>query len=73
MITKIQRDLMKHTISGYDRNWFGTTFDSDNAKEFDKLAKIGLVTSSKPPSWMGDDIIYRLTDEGKKELKKAKP
>jgi len=27
-----------------------------------------LATAETPPAWMGDDVIYRLTEEGKAAL-----
>lgn len=68
LITTTQRQLMEHTISGPDRNWFGTSYGCNDAEEFDKLVKKGYATSETPPSWMGDDVIYRLTPEGKEIL-----
>ena len=56
---------MEHTISGPDRNWFGTGYDCEDSREFEKLVKDGYATSEKPPAWMGDDVIYRLTKKGK--------
>lgn len=67
-ITKIQRQLMEHTISGPDRNWFGTGLENKDSEEFEKLVACGYATSEIPPAWMGDEVIYRLTDEGKKAL-----
>lgn len=55
---------MKHTISEQSRNWFGTNYGAD-ADEFEKLVELGLATKEEPPSWMGDDVIYRLTTAGK--------
>lgn len=68
-LTVYQRALMEHTISGHNRNWFGTSLGDEDSDEFEKLVKKGLATSEIPPSWMGDDVIYRLTDEGKKLIK----
>lgn len=68
MITDFQRTIMEHTISGPDRNWFGTSFGNKDSKEFDILVDKGYATSENPPSWMGDDVIYRLTKEGKAQL-----
>lgn len=66
-VTKNQIDLMKHTMQ-QDRNWFGTSLDCDDSREFEKLVKLGLAVSRKPESWMGDEILYHLTDEGKSFL-----
>lgn len=63
-LTKKQIELMKHTISGQNRNWFGTSPGKD-ADEFEKLVSLGLAIKEKPPSWMGDDVLYRLTTAGK--------
>ena len=68
MITEPQRKLMEHTISGPDRNWFATGYDCEDSIEFDKLVELGFATTQKAPSWMGDDVIYRLTSEGRQQL-----
>jgi len=64
-ITIYQLDLMKHTMSDGGRNWFGTGYDTKDSAEFEKLVKLKLATSEKAVSWMGDDVIYRLTESGK--------
>jgi hypothetical protein len=68
VITDKQRKLMEHTISGPDRNWFGTSLNSDDAKEFRELVDEGYATAEKPPAWMGDEVIYRLTKIGREQL-----
>ena len=68
-LTKVQRQLMEHAISGSNRNWFGTDRENKDGQEFEKLVEMGLATSEKPPSWMGDNVIYRLTAKGKEVLK----
>ncbi len=68
MITDYQKRLMEHTISGPNRNWFGTDKACKDGQEFDKLVEMGYATAETPPSWMGDDVIYRLTPEGKAVL-----
>lgn len=68
-ITNYQRGIMEHTLSGPDRNWFGTDFKCKDSVEFEKLVESKLATKEIPPSWMGDDVIYRLTPEGKQALK----
>jgi len=60
---------MEHTVSGPARNWFGTSTGCKDALEFDKLVEAGYATAETPPAWMGDDVIYRLTPEGKTALK----
>lgn len=69
-ITKYQRDLMEHTISGHNRNWFGTSYGGKDSEEFEKLVIAGLATRRAHASWMGDDVIYSLTKEGKALLNK---
>jgi len=64
-ISKYQKELMQHTISGHDRNWFGTGLDCKDAEEFEKLVDAGYATKETPPTWMGDDVIYRLTSAGR--------
>lgn len=68
IITEYQKDLMRHTVSGLNRNWFGTLINCKDGIEFEKLVSVGLATSEKPPSWMGDDVIYRLTKAGKNAI-----
>ena len=67
-LTKNQIDLMKHTISGHDRNWFGTKYRTLDSAEFEKLVELGLATKEKAQAWMGDEVIYRLTTAGKKAI-----
>ena len=67
-ISKYQKGLMDHTISGPDRNWFGTSLGCQDSDEFEKLVSAGYATKETPPAWMGDDVIYRLTPEGKAAL-----
>jgi len=67
-ITKYQRGIMEHTISGFNRNWFGTSYDTTDSVEFEKLVDMGLATKQKAAEWMGDDVIYRLTPEGRKAI-----
>jgi hypothetical protein len=70
MITEYQRQLMKHTVSGPNRNWFGTGFNCKDSVEFEKLVVLELATKETPPAWMGDDVIYRLTQKGKELISK---
>lgn len=62
---------MLHTVSSPNRNWFGTGFDTEDSVEFEKLIKLGFATKEISPKWMGDDVIYRLTEAGRQELKGA--
>ena len=64
-ITKYQKSIMEHTISGPNRNWFGTSKNCKDGIEFEKLVAAGLATSEIPPAWMGDEVIYRFTPTGK--------
>ena len=64
-VNKKQLDLMKHTVNGPGRNWFATSKNCNDAVEFDKIVKMGFATSCKAASWMGDDVIYSLTKDGK--------
>lgn len=68
-LSKLQIDIMKHTIKDRGRNWFGTSFKCSDSVEFEKLVSVGYATSENPPSWMGDDVIYRLTADGKEAIK----
>lgn len=67
-LTDYQLELMRHTVSGPNRNWFGTDNKGKDVVEFDKIVKMGYATSTYAPVWSGDDIIYRLTKEGKAQL-----
>lgn len=67
-LTDYQKELMRHTVSGPNRNWFGTDLKCKDSIEFEKLVSLGLATSETPPSWMGDEVIYRLTPAGKAAL-----
>jgi hypothetical protein len=60
---------MAHTISDLGRNWFGTSTNSDHAKEFEKLTQLGLATKCKAPSWAADEVVFQLTKEGREILK----
>ncbi len=68
-ITDYQRQIMEHAVSGPNRNWFGTDFNCKDSNEFEKLVENGLATKEKAPTWCGDDVIYRLTSEGKTALR----
>ncbi len=68
-LTKLQREVMAHTISGPNRNWFGTGLGCPDSDAFEELVEAGLATKETPPSWMGDDVIYRLTEAGRLALK----
>jgi len=70
-ITKFQRGLMEHTIGEPNRNWFATSFNCKDSIEFEKLVDAGYATKQNAASWMGDDVIYHLTPDGKKALAKA--
>ena len=67
-LSKQQIGLMEHTISGPNRNWFATNKETSDSKIFKVLVEQGLATSEKPPEWIGDDVIYRLTKKGKEAL-----
>jgi hypothetical protein len=69
VITDKQKKLIEHTISGPDRNWFGTSLHCNDSLEFKILCQEGFATAETPPKWMGDEVIYRLTDKGKEYLK----
>jgi hypothetical protein len=67
-ITKYQKAIMKHAISEPNRNWFGTLKNSRNSVEFEKLVGAGYATRKVTEPWMGDEVIYRITKEGRKAL-----
>jgi len=72
-ISNYQRDLMRHTISNPGRNWFGTSLGCKDSDEFEELVTAGYATKEPAAEWMGDDVIYRLTVQGKKELTSPSP
>ena len=49
-ITNYQRGIMEHTLSGPDRNWFGTDFKCKDSIGFEKLVENGLATKETPPT-----------------------
>ena len=67
-LTKRQLEVMTHTVSSPDRNWFGTSYDCQDAVIFGELISRGLATAETAPDWMGDDVIFRLTDKGKEAV-----
>ena len=67
-LTKLQKELMAHTISGPNRNWFDADADSRDSKSFEGLVKEKFATKEQAPEWMGGGIIYRLTSKGKEAL-----
>ena len=67
-LSENQISLMQHTVSGIDRNWFATGFDTKDSDEFEKLVMAGFATKEIPSIWMGDDVIYRLAEAGKAQI-----
>lgn len=66
---------MEHTIGigrGGSRNWFGTSLKTKDSLAFKGLVELGLATQETPPSWMGDEVIYRLTSEGRSFIRGLK-
>ncbi len=63
-LTKLQKEVMNHTIKD-GRNWFGTSYGCKDSEAFEDLVEAGFATKEKPPEWMGDDVIYRLTAAGR--------
>ena len=68
-LTKNKIGLMLHTVSGPNRNWFGTSYGCHDSDEFEELVKEGYATKQNAPTWMGDDVVYFLTDKGKEAIK----
>lgn len=64
-LTSNHIELMSHTISETNRNWFGTSYGCKDSDDFEQLVDVGYATKETPPKWMGDDVIYRLTKTGK--------
>jgi hypothetical protein len=64
-LTKKHLEIMVHTVSSPGRNWFGTGYDCSDAVLFGELVSQGLATAETAPNWMGDDVIFSLTDKGK--------
>ena len=67
-ITKHQKELMKHTVSGPNRNWFATNYWGKDSDNFELLIADGYARKQGAPSWSGDDVIYSLTDKGKEYI-----
>lgn len=67
-LTEHQIEVMKHTVSDPGRNWFGTSYNNEDSDAFEELVKEGYATKHEPASWMGDEVIYRLTQKGKDAL-----
>ena len=67
-LSKNQIAIMEHTNSR-PGNWFGTSLGCQDSNDFEKLVELGYATKRPAASWMGDDVIYSLTPEGKKVLK----
>ena len=66
-ISKEQLVLMRHMIS--NGNFFGTEDDSGEECHLDKIVEQGLAIKMRAPKWMIDDVVFRLTEEGKEALK----
>ncbi len=64
-LTENQIQLMQHTMSDGGRNWFATDYGCSDSDEFEALVVAGYATKRAAASWMGDDVIYSLTDKGK--------
>ncbi len=63
--TKHQIEIMQHTISEPNRNWFATGKNTFDAHQFEILVEGGFATREQAPQWAVDDVIYRLTEKGK--------
>ncbi len=70
-LLKYHIGLIEHTMSGPNRNWFATGYDGRDSEEFEKLVEAGYATKEAAPSWTCDEVIYRITAEGKKALSEA--
>jgi len=67
-LSKNQVAIMDHTASR-PGNWFATSLGCKDSNDFEELVKLGYAISEPAKSWMGDDVIYRLTVKGKRFLK----
>lgn len=79
-LTKNQFSVMFHTIALgriESRNWFGTKTNGKDYEDLKILVGLGLAYGNKAPSWSGDDVVFCLTDDGKKiaieEFERRKP
>lgn len=79
-LTKNQFSVMFHTIGLgkiESRNWFGTGKNGKDYEDLKILEELGFAKSNKAPEWLGDEVLFCLTDEGKKvankEFEKRKP
>ena len=71
-----QKELMWHTIGlgrGGNRNFFWTSLGNKDSIEFEKLVESGLAGKRTPPAWMGDEVIYFLTDAGIESAEESFP
>lgn len=64
VVSKYQFSLMRHMIEG-GLNFFGTEFDSAEEYALDELVEQGLARKRDAPSWMIDDVVFFLTEQGK--------
>ena len=68
-VSKLQKELMDHTMRNHGRNWFATSASTPDGKAFYELVELGLATAEKVAKQTGDDVIFRLTPEGKARQK----
>ena len=66
-------EIMRHTISDQNRNWFGTSKESKDCNAFERLASKGLATKRSAPSFWGDDFVFSLTEKGCELVKENEP
>jgi len=62
--------LMKHTMEN-DRNWFGAGNTGEDYRNLELLRLAGFMTRVKSPSWVIDDWVYSLNNNGKRYLKQV--
>jgi hypothetical protein len=72
-ISNHELEIMRHTISGPNRNWFGTSEKSKDCAPFDRLCGLGLATKSPAPSFWGDDFVFSLTEKGREMVIENEP
>ena len=65
-ITQRQRELMTHAINSSGRNFYGACHGDPDTEDWDLLVAAGYATRRDAPDWMIDDIVYHVTEAGRK-------
>jgi len=69
-LTKYQFGLLKSLNGGNcDDDFYIINYNDKNIEEFEKLVTKGLVINEPQPDWMGNKLVYRITQAGRKITK----